>query len=135
MGTLRETHQPAASILVVDDNRDVREGLCDFLVSEGFLVESATDGADALERLKSANEPGDLPDVVLLDLRMPRMDGYEFLQRREADALLRNVPVIVVSATAAERKIPIPVTATLSKPVNTRLLLDLLRRQIVKHHA
>lgn len=135
MSTLREAHQPGASILVVDDNQDVREGLCDFLVSEGFLVESATDGADALERLKNVHEPADLPDVVLLDLRMPRMDGYEFLQRREADALLRKVPVIVVSATAAERKIPIPVTATLSKPVNTRLLLDLLRRQIVKHHA
>jgi CheY-like chemotaxis protein len=118
---------PILSVLVVDDNVDVREGLCDFLVSEGCVVASAEDGLEALRVLRAYH-----PDVVVLDLRMPRMDGYEFLMRRRSDAALRQVPVIVVSATPNERKIAGPVAATLTKPVDPEQLLQVLRREIEK---
>lgn len=115
------------SILVVDDNQDVREGLCEFLVEEGYSVRGAENGAQALYDLKTKG----LPDVVLLDLKMPTMDGYEFLRRRAADEDVREVPVIVVSATLG-RPIPYPVAAVFQKPVNLDLLLGAVRREVVK---
>jgi CheY-like chemotaxis protein len=112
----------ATSVLVVDDDADVREGLCDLLVEEGFSVASAANGADALDHLRQPC----LPDVVLLDLRMPTMDGYEFLKCRQADEKLRDVPVIVVSATPEAHRLQFPIRATLMKPLNFRRLLALL---------
>jgi len=117
--------QMATSILVVDDDPDVREGLCDLLVEEGFSVASAANGADALDQLRQPC----LPDVVLLDLRMPKMDGYEFLKCRQADEKLRDVPVIVVSATPELQGLQFPVWATLVKPLDFHLLLDLLNEE------
>jgi CheY-like chemotaxis protein len=118
----------AGSVLVVDDDSELREGLCDVLVEEGYSVIGATDGADALEHL---NEFA-LPDVVVLDLGMPRMDGYEFLERRDADDLLRAIPVIVISSTPDWRRMHFPVCTTLTKPVDLMQLLGVLRHEIVE---
>ncbi|MEP6654684.1 MAG: response regulator [Myxococcales bacterium] len=122
---------PAASILVVDDDFDIREALCEILTSEGYRVVDAANGADALSRLHAE----DAPDLVLLDLRMPVMDGYEFLKRRDADSSLKEIPVIVVSATdviaAAELRATHPDIHSLRKPINLGLLFDLIRRQII----
>jgi CheY-like chemotaxis protein len=123
---MTRTHT-ATSILVVDDDADVREGLCDLLVEEGFSVASAANGADALDHLRQPC----LPDVVVLDLRMPKMDGYEFLKCRQADEKLRDVPVIVVSATPDVHGFEFPVWATLVKPLNFHLLLDLLDGELL----
>jgi CheY-like chemotaxis protein len=116
------------SVLVVDDDTDLREGLCDILVEEGYSVIGATDGADALAHL---NEFA-LPDVVLLDLRMPRMDGYEFLERRQGDPLLKDVPVIVISSTSEPERLHFSGVATLNKPVNLTTLLGMLKSEIVE---
>jgi CheY-like chemotaxis protein len=120
----------AGSVLVVDDDTNLREGLCDILVEEGFSVVGATDGADALEHLREFA----LPDVVLLDLSMPRMDGYEFLARRQEDPLLQDVSVIVISATPDPARLHFPLVATLNKPVNLTTLLGMLKKDILEKH-
>ena len=114
------------SVLVVDDDEDVRELLCDLLIHEGYRVAGAQDGAAALEHLVS----GPPPNVVLLDLTMPKMDGYEFLERRAADPRLRDIPVVVISGTTRAHRVPFPgeyaVTAVLPKPLQPTLLFDVL---------
>lgn len=119
--------------MVVDDDFDIREVLCEILVSEGYRVVDAANGADALRRLRAQ----DTPNLVLLDLRMPVMDGYEFLKRREADSSLKEIPVIVLSATdvmaAAELRAAHPEIHSLRKPINLELLFDLIRREMVAH--
>jgi adenylate cyclase len=88
-------NRPAA-ILVVDDNDDNRYALCRRLEREGYSgIETAENGRDALERL--AARPFDL---VLLDIQMPELDGYEVLTRMRADSILRHVPVIMISAVS-----------------------------------
>jgi CheY-like chemotaxis protein len=81
-------------ILVVDDDQDLRELMSDVLVTEGYKVASAKDGAEALALLREQ------PDVslIFLDLMMPVVSGYEFLQTREADPRLSKIPVVVMSA-------------------------------------
>jgi CheY-like chemotaxis protein len=117
-----------ASILVVDDDADVRDGLCDALRDEGFHVTTASDGAAAVRQI--ATEPA--PDLVLLDLRMPVMDGRKFLERRATDQTLKQIPVIVVSATADSRLgLDQPGVEIVRKPVDLDALLRLIRRQLV----
>jgi CheY-like chemotaxis protein len=115
-----------ACILVVDDNKDVRDGLCELLACEGYAVREAGDGGEALAEL-ATNGP---PDLVLLDLRMPNMDGYEFLERKAAEGI-EKVPVIVVSASL-EEPLPYPVAAVFRKPVEVDLLLGAVRREVEK---
>ncbi|MES1206761.1 MAG: response regulator, partial [Pseudomonadota bacterium] len=75
-----------ASILVVDDDTDMREGLCDALIEEGYAVSAAINGAEAVRKLVNTSRP----DLILMDLRMPVMDGYEFLKRRDGDESLNK---------------------------------------------
>ncbi|MET0593204.1 MAG: response regulator, partial [Polyangiaceae bacterium] len=84
----------AESVLVVDDDEDIRQTLASLLEAEGYHVNLAVDGGDALRTL--ADRP--LPDVILLDLAMPRVDGREFRIRQRQDARLASIPVIIISA-------------------------------------
>ena len=81
-------------IVVAEDDRDLREIVCEVLESHGYAVAGASNGAEAL-RLVRENERVCL---VLLDLMMPIMSGYEFLQIREREPQLATVPVVVMSA-------------------------------------
>jgi CheY-like chemotaxis protein len=87
----------ASEILVVDDDRNIRETLADVLRYAGYRVELAENGERALEIIRR----GPLPAVVLLDLMMPVMSGWEFLELAEQDETLRTLPVVVVSALPA----------------------------------
>jgi CheY-like chemotaxis protein len=82
------------SILIIDDDESAQECVAHLLRGEGFAVEFAADGQEALDRL--ARDP--LPELILLDLMMPGMDGIEFRERQLADARLAAIPVIVISA-------------------------------------
>jgi CheY-like chemotaxis protein len=79
---------------VVEDHADLREMLALLLEAEGYEVETANNGAEALDALEHTR-----PAVILLDLMMPVMNGWEFWDRRQIDTRLRNIPVIVVTAT------------------------------------
>lgn len=107
------------SVLVVDDDLDTREMLCRFLEMEGFGVESAANGRQALDRLTSGVEAC----VIVLDLMMPVMDGWQFREEQTRRADLAKIPVIVVSAAARERIARIDADEVLAKPVDLDELL------------
>ena len=81
------------SVLVVDDERSVRELFTDVLVETGHRVDLAQDGLDALTHLRE----GHVPCVVLTDVRMPRMDGFELARAVARDPQLSSVPVVVLT--------------------------------------
>lgn len=82
------------TILVVEDDFDVRESLKDTLEDEGYQVASAADGLEALEYL-DANPP---PALILLDWMMPRCDGAQFLARKQANPTIAAIPVVLLTA-------------------------------------
>ena len=81
-------------ILVVDDDPDVRDSLSECLSSSGHAVSTAENGQSALEQIGG----GLRPDLILLDLRMPLLDGYQVLERLRASERLRDIPVLLVTA-------------------------------------
>jgi two-component system, chemotaxis family, chemotaxis protein CheY len=83
-----------ATILVVDDQADEREALTRLLRRHDYEVEAVANGQEAIERARR----GARPDLVVLDLNMPVMDGWEFLERAGDDGALRDMPVVVTSA-------------------------------------
>jgi len=83
------------SVLIVDDDDDIREILAETLVDRGFEVATAINGRDALEVLRSMAVR---PSVILLDLMMPIMDGYGFLEQRSLDPALASIPLAIVTA-------------------------------------
>lgn len=105
-------------VLVVEDDRDVRSTLNDFLQEEGYEVETATNGKEALERLEKRK-----PGLVLLDLMMPVMSGWEFLEKRNHDHELSKVPVLVLSAVPGKPYVP-GALACLKKPIDLQRLMD-----------
>jgi DNA-binding response OmpR family regulator len=80
-------------VLVVDDEPMVRDTLGQFLAEEGYVVDTAVDGNDALDRVRAAK-----PDAILLDLMMPGMNGRQFLQALRDDPSYQQVPVLIMTA-------------------------------------
>lgn len=112
-----------ARILVVDDDEAILDSLRDLLESEGYGVDVAHDGREALEKL-ARMEP---PQLILLDLKMPVMDGWQFLSERSANTAAPKVPVVLLSGLPF---IPnaMGVSDFLSKPISPSRLLDCVRR-------
>ncbi|MEZ0227609.1 MAG: response regulator [Planctomycetota bacterium] len=115
---------PDGTILVVDDEAAVREVLRETLEFEGYSTADASNGREALEWLKN-NPP---PCLVLLDLMMPVMNGFDFLEAVQKDPALRSVSILIVSATTREK---LEETArrtgavgVLSKPLQLAALLE-----------
>ena len=109
----------SATVFIVEDDVDTREMLGRFLELEGYDVETAANGRQALERLSA----GTSACVILLDLMMPVMDGWQFRREQARNAALADIPVIVVSAAGRERIQKIEADAYLSKPVDLEELL------------
>jgi CheY-like chemotaxis protein len=109
----------SATVFIVEDDVDTREMLGHFLQSEGYRVETAANGKIALDRLAS----GARPALILLDLMMPVMDGWQFRREQVLDSNLADIPVIVVSAAGPGRSAQIDADDYLSKPVNLDELL------------
>jgi CheY-like chemotaxis protein len=82
-------------LLIVEDDPEISTSLCDIFEMRGYDVTCASNGQQALDKVR---ELGRRPDVVLLDLLMPIMDGLEFLAARQREPLLENVPIIVMTA-------------------------------------
>lgn len=111
-------------VLVVEDDADLREMMAQILTLEGFETDTATDGADALTQLQT---PGRCPDVILLDMMMPRMDGWTFVDRQAGTPGIADIPVVVVSAAPRERLRGIRAAAILQKPLNFDELIATVR--------
>jgi CheY-like chemotaxis protein len=113
----------ALAVLIVDDDASIQETLGEFLAECGFEVVTARDGADALALLERTTPR---PDVILLDLAMPVMDGYQFRQRQLADPSLMSIPVLIVTGHDDERVSGLG-APVLSKPVDADAVLHRLR--------
>jgi two-component system, NtrC family, sensor kinase len=115
-------------VLVVDDDPDVREVIGMLLEDEGYEVVSCADGGRAWEMLH--NQPQ--PDLVILDLMLPRMNGWELRSRQRADAELAKIPVIVISADNSPKAAAIHADAFLHKPVRANDLLNAVERVLIE---
>jgi len=114
------------TVLIVEDDPDSREMFLELLRGGGYAVVAADNGREAMGFL-AVNPP---PDAILLDMFMPRMDGWQFRRAQEADPKLAAVPVIVVSAVraAANSAVRSGAAAFLQKPVAAAGLLDALAK-------
>jgi CheY-like chemotaxis protein len=106
-------------VLVVDDERDVLEPLLEFLALEGYLVWAARDGREAIRMVLLH-----FPDAVLLDLVMPGVSGWQFLDMQASHPVLARIPVIVTSAVEHS----LNVAAAISKPFHLDELLRTVHR-------
>ena len=117
---------PGDRILVVEDDDDIREVVEEVLSSEGYRVDVAKDGIDALGKLAGDETR---PPLILLDMMMPRMDGETFLRALRNRPFLAEAPVVVISGNAAarDRANALHATACLVKPFELDELLGLVR--------
>jgi CheY-like chemotaxis protein len=115
-------------VLVVEDERDIRDLICLLLEAHGYRALGAGDGGEALAHLR-ANPP---PAVILLDLMMPGLSGEELMGLLAKDPALGGVPVVVLSGsqTAAQRATALSAAGCLTKPVGLKALLGTIRRFI-----
>jgi two-component system response regulator MprA len=119
-------HDSQKSVLVVEDDVFLRDLFKVFLEADGYLVDTAGDGREALERLRQAAPPS----VVVLDLMMPRMDGWGFRAEQRKDPALAAIPVVICSAAGDPHAEAPELEAAdyLQKPVVFEDLLGTVRR-------
>jgi CheY-like chemotaxis protein len=113
----------AKTVLLVEDDAEIRDSLQDILEGEGYDVIPAGNGHQALEFLRLTRSAR--PDVMILDIMMPIVDGRQVLEAMRADRDLAEIPVIVVSAMTREK--PAGATAFLRKPIAVDALFDMVR--------
>jgi CheY-like chemotaxis protein len=112
------------TVLVVDDDSDVRAELSEALFDEGFQVALAGDGAEALRLLRDGIHPA----LILLDLMMPTMNGWEFVAERAAHPELGGAPIVLMSGSRLPPGTTIPDGDFLPKPIRLDVLLAAVRR-------
>ena len=117
----------APLVMVVDDSLTVRKITSRMLTREGYEVATAKDGVDALQQLQDMR-----PDCILLDVEMPRMDGFEFARNVRADEATKAIPIIMITSRTADKHrnhaIEIGVNEYMGKPYQEEQLLALIKR-------
>src|SRR3954462_7421991 len=113
----------AAEILVVDDDPDIRDSLREVLEDEGYSVACVGNGREALEYLHR----GPRPRVILLDLMMPVMDGWQFRREQKRDPAIADIPLIVITATG-KRPVLIDAEELVMKPPALGRLFEAIER-------
>ena len=113
-----------STVLVVDDDVDLQRVMTRFLTLERFRPIVAANGQEALAYLRS----GASVDVILLDLRMPVMDGWTFRREQRADAGIADIPVVILSGTAPDGVSELEPAAAFNKPVSFPDVIAVLRR-------
>jgi len=113
-------------VMVVDDSLTVRKITSRMLLREGFEVATAKDGVDGLQQLQDIE-----PDLILLDIEMPRMDGFEFARNVRADAKTKGIPIIMITSRTADkhrnRAMELGVNEYMGKPYQEEQLLVMIR--------
>lgn len=113
------------TVLLVEDDADIRTVVSEILCEEGFRVVGVAGGREALDRLQRAKRV----DVILLDLIMPVMDGFEFLVRRRELGAAASVPVVAITASGQKKGLEeLGVVAWLRKPMSLAMLVRTVRR-------
>lgn len=112
------TDKRCKSILIVEDEKDIRDTLQQVLEIEGYHVVTAANGREGLERLTKLPQPC----LILLDLMMPVMNGWEFLKAHRENDIFATIPVVIVSAVG-EAGQPTMASGFIKKPVNLDALL------------
>jgi len=111
------------TVLVIDDDAEIRNTIADILGGEGYGIAEAENGREALAQLRA----GLRPSLILLDLMMPIMDGWEFLEERAKDEVLKALSVVVVSATPEIVRVP-ETSGFVRKPMRLERLLEAVER-------
>lgn len=118
-----------AKVLIVDDELFNLDYLEQALEDSNYQITTATNGQEALDKIQSGQ-----PDLVLLDLAMPIMDGFAVLERVKADSILRDIPVIIISADHDSKSIVRGIKQGaddyLTKPVNAELLVKKVKEYL-----
>ena len=123
--------RPAGNVLIVEDDPDIREMLATLLAGEGFHAVGAEDGLEALHLLRTVRHRApDVPCLVLLDLKMPRLSGKEFRRAQLEDPTVSSVPIAVMSGAIdlEQRAKALGAVAILPKPIDCDKLMDVVRR-------
>jgi len=116
--------EDCAHVLVVDDDLAIRNVLTDLLMEQGYKVSVAVHGQQALEICAATP----VPDLILLDLQMPVMDGVEFSRLKDRDPALSRIPVCVMAAVTAATRVPRSASVVLRKPLGSSDLLSVVKR-------
>jgi CheY-like chemotaxis protein len=111
-------------LLVVDDDRDIRDATSEILEEQGYRVVRVENGRAALEYLRA----GDPPSLILLDLTMPVMNGWQFRREQQKDPSIQKIPVVLVTANEERQAELIPNDLVLRKPVRVDELLKFVHR-------
>jgi CheY-like chemotaxis protein len=121
-----EPSRPRGLVLVVEDEADLRALIVGLLEGDGYAAIGASNGEEALQLLREGAEP---PSLILLDLMMPRMDGWAFRAAQRADPALASIPVVVVTGYGSQLEArPLGAVATLPKPFDLDALLQIVDR-------
>jgi signal transduction histidine kinase len=116
-------------ILLIEDDADLREALCDALEISGHTVVSAVDGDDGLRQMRKHK-----PDVVVLDLMMPKLDGWQFRVAQRNDPNLAETPVVVMSASSSPTAAAVDADLYLRKPLDAKTVLQAIE-DVINSHA
>jgi CheY-like chemotaxis protein len=119
---LESAERMACRILLVDDDRELRDMLAALLIKDGFEIDVASDGQDALEKAR-ANHPA----LIVLDMIMPGMDGWTFRAHQRYDAALAAIPVVILSAVPIARLQNVGAAAALQKPFTYEQFVSTVR--------
>ncbi len=118
-------------ILVVDDNRDSRELVAKVLKNKGYQIIEAADGEDALKKATA-----ETPDLILMDISLPKIDGYEVTRRLKSMEEFKSIPVIALTAHAMkgdmEKALCAGCEGYITKPINIRELPEYIRSHLKK---
>jgi two-component system, cell cycle sensor histidine kinase and response regulator CckA len=123
-----EKRASGRSLLVVEDDADIREALDGLLSMEGFRVAGCSNGREALDWLRTSPKP----DIILLDLMMPVMDGWQFRVAQKDDPEIATIPVLALSADSTAKAAAIDAEAYLKKPVDYDTLIATIDRLLVE---
>jgi CheY-like chemotaxis protein len=123
-----DTMRDMKKILLVDDDASVAETVSFLLQSEGYIIITAVNGAEGMTKAKTEK-----PDLILLDILMPKLNGYQLALMLAGDPQLKNIPVVLLTATtqmAGSVKIQTPAKYKISKPFSSEELLTTIKKAL-----
>jgi CheY-like chemotaxis protein len=124
--TTTNSIQPTKNVLIVEDDFDIRDLLVFVLNTNGYRATGVSNGQEAMKHLRQGRETG----LILLDLMMPIMDGWEFRQAQQGDPALGTIPVVLLSATdeVGDQVCELQAASYLRKPIDFSALLETVGR-------